>query len=731
MQITETLKNILNEIILEAKRRKHEYITIDHAFYVLLKNKNVRSILEDVGVDIDYIRRGLDYYLDRYIEKVSSATTPTETLAFHKATDRMFRHIEGIRKPYADEIDFFIALLEDETSYASQLLREFGIEKVEIVEYVTEIQDIEDEIKKLNNEKKEKSVLNEYTTELTSIAHEFDDVIGREEEIDRVMQVLARRKKNNPVLVGEPGVGKTAVVEGLAKKIALGEVPDVLKNKKIYSLDMGSLIAGTKYRGEFEKRMKAILNELKKENEPILFIDEIHMIVGAGAAGDSKMDVANLLKPALARGEIRCIGATTYEEYKNHFEKDKALNRRFQKIDIKEPSIDDTVKILEGLKDKYEEFHGVRYSKEAIKAAAILAKKYLREKFLPDSAIDLIDEAGAKYKLRGKKLITKTDIEAIVAKIANIPKESASQNEVEKIRHLEENLKSKVFGQDEAIKELVKVIKRKKAGLTRDNKPIGSFLFVGPTGVGKTEIAKQLANILGINFLRFDMSEYQEKHSVAKLIGSPPGYVGYEKGGLLTEAIRKQPHTVLLLDEIEKAHPDIVQILLQIMDNATLTDNEGRIADFRNVVLIMTSNLGVGEGNKPGFMQEFSEFKEEAIHRFFAPEFINRLDAIVKFKPLSKESILLIVDKFIDELQEKLNNKKVKLTLTKRAKEALAKKGYSPSLGARPLARVIEENIVEPLSDYILFGDLKGGGEVKVDYVKEKFTLKRKDDKSK
>ncbi len=727
MQITETLRQILNEIIYEAKRRKNEYITLDHAFYVLLKNKNIRNLLEDVGVDVDYVRRGLDYYLDTYLEKVSTSVTPTETLAFHRATERMFKHISGINKKFADEIDFFIALLEDESSYTNQLLREFGIEKVEIVEYITDMKDLEE----LNNNfsEKKKSVLEEFAVELTKIAKNFDDVIGREKEINRVMQILSRRKKNNPVLVGEAGVGKTAIVEGLAKKIALNEVPDALKGKKIYSLDIGSLVAGTKYRGEFEKRMKAILDELKKEDEPILFIDEIHMIVGAGAAGDSKMDVANLLKPALARGEIRCIGATTYEEYKNYFEKDKALNRRFQKIDVKEPSIEDTIKILEGLKPKYEEFHKVRYSKEAIKAAAILAKKYLREKFLPDSAIDLIDEAGAKYKLKGKKLITKSDIESIVANIANIPKESASQNEIDKLKHLEENLKAKVFGQDEAIKELVKVIKRKKAGLTREDKPIGSFLFVGPTGVGKTEIAKQLAKLLGVNFLRFDMSEYQEKHSVAKLIGSPPGYVGYEKGGLLTEAIRKNPHTVLLLDEIEKAHPDIVQILLQVMDNATLRDNDGRVADFRNVVLIMTSNLGVGEGNTPGFMQEFSEFKEEAINRFFAPEFLNRLDAIVRFKPLSKDNVLMVVDKFIGELQDKLASKKIRLTLTKRAKEALAKKGYSPKLGARPLARVIEENIVEPLSDEILFNDLKG--DVKVDFVKDKFVLKKKNDKSK
>ncbi len=728
MNITENLRKILADIINETKFRKNEYITIDHAFYILLKNKDIREILEDVGVDVDYLRRGLDYYLDRYIEKVPVEVNPSETMSFHRATERMINHLEGIKKPVADEIDFFISLLEDETSYTSQLLKEFGIEKIEIVEYVTEIKDIEKEIEGL---KDKESTLEEFTTELTKEALSFDDVIGREKEIDRVIQILARRKKNNPVLIGEAGVGKTAIVEGLAKKIATKKVPQILKDKKIYSLDMGSLIAGTKYRGEFEKRIKNVLKELKKENEPILFIDEIHMIVGAGAAGDSKMDVANILKPALAKGEIRCIGATTYEEYKNHFEKDRALNRRFQKIDIKEPGIEDTIKILKGLKPKYEEFHKVRYSEEAIKNAVILAKKYLREKFLPDSAIDLIDEAGAKYKIRGKKLITKSDIEGIVAHIANIPKENATGNEIEKLRNLEENLNKKVFGQEKAIKELVKVIKRKKAGLTREDKPIGSFLFVGPTGVGKTEIAKQLASIFGINFLRFDMSEYQEKHSVAKLIGSPPGYVGYEKGGILTEAIRKQPHTVLLLDEIEKAHPDIVQVLLQVMDNATLTDNDGRKADFRNVVLIMTSNLGVGEGNTPGFMQEMSEFKEEAIHRFFAPEFLNRLDAVVRFKPLSKESVLMVVDKFIDELQERLNNKKVKISLTKRAKEALAKKGYSPSFGARPLARIIEENIVEPLSDEILFGELKNGGDVKIDYVKGEFNLKKKNDKSK
>jgi len=707
MQVNQTLKNILSNIYKEAKRRNNRYITIDHAFYVLLKNKNIRALLEEVGVDVDYIIRGLDYYLDRYVEKTTFIKEPLKTNSLQAATDRMFEHTKRLNKPYADEIDFFIALLEDEKSYTSQLLREFGIQRVEIVEYVADT--------------KQNSILPEFTTELVSISDKFDDVIGREREIERLIQILARRKKNNPVLVGEAGVGKSAIVEGLAKKIAKGDVPKFLKNKKIYSLDISSLVAGTKYRGEFEKRLKNILEELKKEKEPILFIDEIHMIVGAGAAGDSKMDVANILKPALASGEIRCIGATTYEEYKNYFEKDKALNRRFQKIDIKEPSVDDTIKILNGLKSRYEEFHNIKYSKEAIKSAAILAKKYLKDKFLPDSAIDLIDEAGAKYKLKGKKLITKSDIESVVASMANIPKESASVNEIEKLKTLKDKLKSKIYGQDKAIEELVRVIKRKKAGLSREDKPIGNFLFVGPTGVGKTELAKMLAKYLGINFIKFDMSEYQEKHSVSKLIGSPPGYVGYEKGGLLTETIRKNPHSVLLLDEIEKAHPDIVQVLLQVMDSAVLTDNDGRKADFRNVIIIMTSNLGIGEGNTPGFMQEFSEFKEEAIERFFAPEFLNRLDAIVKFKPLSKEQVLLVVDKFIDELKDKLAKKKVKLTITKRAKEALAKRGYTPKLGARPLARVIDEEIVEKLSDELLFGKLKDGGDVKIDYVKSDF----------
>ena len=724
MQITKNLKQILINTNQEATKRRNEYITVDHAFYSLLQNNTIQTILEDLGIDINFAEKALDYYLNYYIEKTEiKGYTPYESISLKSAFNRMLHHLQGIKKEVADEIDFFVALLEEEKSQMRRVLEEFGVAKVDILEYISEIKRNNPEQNNNETNTQDKTVLSKYTVELTSIADKFDNVIGRNKEIERVIQILARRKKNNPSLVGEPGVGKTAIVEGLAKKIAENEVPAVLKNKKIYSLDVGSLVAGTKYRGDFEKRMKIILEELKKEDEPILFIDEIHMIVGAGAAGTGNIDVANLLKPELARGKIRCIGASTYEEYKNYFEKDKALNRRFQKIDIKEPIIEDTVKILEGLKNKYEEYHNIKYSKEAIKTAAILAKKYLTEKHLPDSAIDLIDEAGAKFKLKGKKIINKNDIEEIVASIANIPKETASNNEIEKLKNLENNLKSNVFGQDEAIKQLVKVIKRKKAGLTRDNKPIGSFLFVGPTGVGKTEIAKQLADKLGIKFIRFDMSEYQEKHSVAKLIGTPPGYVGYEKGGLLTESIRKNPYSVLLLDEIEKAHPDIVQILLQVMDNATLTDNDGRKADFRNVILIMTSNLGVGESNKLGFNQEQTEFKEEAIERFFAPEFLNRLDAIVRFKPLNENSVLMVVDKFISELQEKLNKNNIKLSLTDKAKKELARKGYTPKFGARPLARIIEEKIVEPLSDEILFGNLKNGGKVSIDFEDNKFKL--------
>ena len=721
MNISNRLNRILQYAYADIKKRKNRFLTLEHIFYGMLKNNTMITHFRAMGADTDYLIMMMKKYLDRYQESHENLPKdfqPLETDAFQRTTNRMFEHIQGIRKDVADELDFLVAMSEEKQSFVMQLLHKFNIEKYDIVEYVANLKREQEQHKKTKNE------IEKYATEIVSEAINYDNVIGRETEIERVMEILARRKKNNPILVGEAGVGKSAIVEGFAKKIAMNEVPNSLKNREIFSLDVGSLIAGTKYRGEFEKRLKIILNELKKYKEPILFIDEIHMIVGAGASGQGSMDVANLLKPALARGEIRCIGATTYEEFKQTFEKDKSLHRRFQKIDINEPTIEDSIKILKGLKSKYEEFHNVKYSNESLITAVELSKKYLRDKFLPDSAIDIIDEVGAKFKLKNRIRISKTDIEDTISKIANIPKESAKTDEIEKIRVLEENLKQKVFAQDEAIKNIVKVIKRKKAGLSREDKPIGSFLFVGPTGVGKTEIAKQLSNIMGIHFERFDMSEYQEAHSVAKLIGSPPGYVGYEKGGLLTETIRKHPYSVLLLDEIEKAHPDIVQILLQVMDNATLTDNDGRKADFRNVILIMTSNLGIGDGSNIGFNQEKSDFKEEAINRFFAPEFINRLDSVIRFKPLNKDSLFKVVDKFLEEIIEKLKNKGVELTLSQKTKEELIKKGYNPKMGARPMARIIENEIIEPLSDELLFGKLKNGGKVEVDFVRGKFKFK-------
>ena len=718
MNISNRLNKILQYAFSDVKKRKNEFITLEHIFYAMLRNSTMATLFRNVGADVEYMTIMTNKYLNQYLEKIDNLPEnfqPIETDAFQRTTNRMFEHLQGIRKNTADEYDFLVAMMDETENFFYKLLQRFSVSKLDIIEYISELKRDNEDVKTKENE------IDKYTIEMVNEALNYDNVIGREDEIQRVMQILSRRKKNNPILVGEAGVGKTAIVEGLAKKIATNDVPKNLQNKKIFSLDIGSLIAGTKYRGEFEKRLKAVLKELKKYDEPILFIDEIHMIIGAGASGNGTMDVANLLKPALARGEIRCIGATTYEEFKQTIQKDKALDRRFQKIDINEPNINDAIKILKGLKKRYEEFHNVKYSNEALQIAVELSKKYLREKYLPDSAIDVIDEIGAKFKLKNKTRITKTDIEDVVAQMANIPKENTRVDEIEKLRTLEYNLKKKVFNQDEAIKELVKVIKRKKAGLTREDKPIGSFLFVGPTGVGKTEIAKQLSSIMGIHFERFDMSEYQESHSIAKLIGSPPGYVGYEKGGLLTETIRKHPYSVLLLDEIEKAHPDIVQILLQVMDNATLTDNDGRKADFRNIILIMTSNLGVGDGSNIGFNKEKDDFKEEAIKRFFAPEFINRLDSIVKFKPLNKESLLNVVDKFLEEIIQKLNKKNIKLTLSKKAKEELIKRGYNPKMGARPMARIIETKIIEPLSDEILFGNLNKGGEIKVDFIKNEF----------
>ena len=719
MKFSETLNEILTEMFADIERRKHEYITIEHLLLAMIKS-DMMPILIESGIDTYEVETRLDEYLEKYIEKVELPEDfqPIETLAFQRVTRNMFHHIAGIGKDEADEIDMFVSMFDEKESYAVKLLNCY-VDKLSILEIISESgrSDMgEDEIF-LRGESTENESLSEFAFDMVENSHKYDDLIGRDNELQRMIEILARRKKNNPILVGEAGVGKSAIVEGLAKAIESGNVPDILRDKKVFSLDLGALISGTKYRGEFEKRVKLVLKEIKNYSEPILFIDEIHMIVGAGASGNGSMDVANLLKPALARGDVRCVGATTYEEYKNVFEKDKALTRRFQKIDIKEPSIEDTIKILKGLKGKYEEFHQVKYLNEALVESVILSKKYLHEKFLPDSAIDLIDEVGAKFKLKQKKEIRKSDIEEVISQIANVPREVTTTDDIEKLRNLELQLKKEIYGQDDAIKEIVKVIKRKKAGLTRDNKPIGSFLFVGSTGVGKTELSIKLAEILGINFEKFDMSEYQEAHSVAKLIGSPPGYVGHEKGGLLTEKIRKNPYSVLLLDEIEKSHPDIVQILLQAMDSAKITDSDGRSADFRNVILIMTSNLGVGEGSNIGFGNDKDDFKERAIERFFAPEFINRLDAIIRFKALNEKSIMLVVDKFLRDVINKLKSKNIELEVTQEAKKELAKRGINPKFGARPLVRVIENEIVEPLSDEILFGKLRNGGKLKIDFI--------------
>jgi ATP-dependent Clp protease ATP-binding subunit ClpA len=623
----------------------------------------------------------------------------------------------------------FVAILKDEKSYASYLLKKLGIQRVDILEEIAHKEP--DEENSENENDVDNKVLDKNSTELVAVAKkgEIDPVIGRDNEISRVIEILSRRKKNNPILVGEPGVGKTAIAEGLALEIANERVPEFLLKAKVFSLDMGSLIAGTKYRGDFEKKLKSLLKEVVKIPNAILFIDEIHTIVGAGSVGGSAMDASNILKPMLANGKLRCIGATTFSEFRNDFSKDKALSRRFAKVDVNEPSIEDSITILEGLKSKYEEYHGVKYSKSAITSAVELSKKYITDRFLPDCAIDVIDEVGASKKIllaselktKSEKNITIThkDVETTIAKMAHIPAKSATKSDLTLLKSLEKNMQKRVFGQDKAISLIVQSIKRNKAGLGLDKKPIGSFLFTGPTGVGKTEVAKELSAQLGIHFERFDMSEYMEAHTISRLIGAPAGYVGFEQGGLLTEAIRKHPHTVLLLDEIEKAHPDLMSILLQVMDNAELTDNSGNKADFQNVVLIMTSNLGATEANVMGFAKNEKLNENKAINKFFAPEFRNRLDSVVTFDSLSIDIVAKVAGKFIEDLEKQLIDKKIKIEVSAKAKKELATLGYDKAMGARPLNRVISDKIKNPLTDEILFGKLKKGGFVKIDFEKE------------
>ncbi len=743
--LSRDIETSIQRIIKRAKQKGHEYVTVEHLLYAILEDEWGREILYNCGADLEFLRQSLEEYFENYIptKRLKPNEQPQPTIAFQRVISRAIDHVKAAERQEADAGDLLAYIFYEEDSYAVDLLESEGITRLDILDFIShgvskreDEQDYEFEGPSQKSDsrgrgKQKTDPLELYTTELVEKARkgELDPIVGRQEELNRTIQILARRRKNNVVFVGEPGVGKTALVEGLAIKIASGDVPDILKDAKIYAIDLGGMIAGTKYRGEFEARLKATIKRLEEIEGAIMFIDEIHTVVGAGATSGGSLDASNILKPFLVSGKLRCIGASTFEEYKKYFEKDRALSRRFQKVELQEPSVEETIKILRGLRSYYESFHDVRYTNGALRAAAELSAKHINDKYLPDKAIDVLDEAGAEIKLKGqKKVVGVRDIENVVAKIARIPARSISTSETQRLQRLYDDLKSVVFGQDEAIHKLVSSIKRARAGLGHPEKPIGSFLFTGPTGVGKTEVARQLANTLGVQFIRFDMSEYMEKHSVARLIGAPPGYVGFDQGGLLTDAIRRNPYAVLLLDEIEKAHPDVFNILLQVMDYASLTDNNGKKADFRNVILIMTSNAGarqmqqnpIGFGNRD---EDILSKSKEEINRLFTPEFRNRLDAIITFKPLSHEIMLSVVDKFIKELQSQLNQKKVVIKLTDSARGYLARKGYNPKLGARPLARVIQEEIKDKLSDEILFGKLKKGGIVNIDYSDKKGLL--------
>ena len=713
--ISSALNDIFQKSILFAKQLRHEYLTIEHVFYLLLNSPDGSRIILSCGGDIEKMKNQLAAYIKTNIDSLPEniQQDPFESVALSRLIDSMVRHIQSAGQASADVGDLLAAIYEEENTFTYMLLNEYNISRLDILEIISH-----NETEHTHSETD--SYLDKYSINLLKKAKEgkIDPVIGRNSEIKRVTQILCRRKKNNPILVGEPGVGKTAIAEGLALNIAAGDVPEILQSSQLYALDMSSLIAGTKYRGDFEKRLKGVMDELKLQPNAILFIDEIHTLIGAGATSGT-MDAANQLKPALASGELKCMGATTFSEYRNGFEKDKALSRRFSKVDINEPSSKTSYLILKGLKEKYEKHHNVIYTNKALLTAVELSKRYLTDRFLPDKAIDLIDETAASFHLKTKKRtkVTASDIEKTISSIIGISNSKINEDETTALANLDETLKQKVIGQDKAIENVCKAIKISKAGLTPANKPIASFLFSGPTGVGKTELAIALSQTLGINFERFDMSEYMEKHALSRLVGAPPGYVGYEQGGLLTEAIKKHPYTVLLLDEIEKAHPELVNILLQIMDNAVLTDNNGFKANFQNVILIMTSNIGANARNVMGFNKDTSISKNEELKSFFTPEFRNRLDAIVEFTQLTHDNIKGIVQKFIDELNRDLLKKKIVVILSQKAIDYIAMEAYSFEMGARPIKRYIQDNITNKLSDEILFGKLKNGGNVDVDYT--------------
>ena len=715
--ISTNLNDIFQKSILYAKELRHEYLTIEHVFYLLLNSKNGEDIIKTCGGDVEKMKESLNDYILKNIDTLPEniKQDPYESVALSRLIDNMIKHIQSAQQSSADVGDLLAALYDEENSFSYLLLNEYQISRLDILELISHHD------KESASEEKE-SFLDKYTINLLDKAKDgkIDPVIGRESEIRRVVQILCRRKKNNPILVGEAGVGKTAIAEGLALNISSGNVPDIIKEAELFALDLSSLLAGTKYRGDFEKRLKGLMDELKLHPNAILFIDEIHTLIGAGATIGT-MDAANQLKPALASGELKCMGATTFAEYRNGFEKDKALSRRFSKVDIGEPSVKTSYQILKGLKSRYEKHHNVKYTNEALKSAVELSKRYITDRFLPDKAIDLIDETAASFHLKKskKRKVTAYDIEKTISGIIGISGSKVTKDETSSLMNLESDLKQKVIGQDAAVLEVTKAIKISKAGLTPQNKPIASFLFSGPTGVGKTELAISLSKILGVNFERFDMSEYMEKHALSRLVGAPPGYVGFEQGGLLTEAIKKHPYTVLLLDEIEKAHPDLVNILLQIMDSATLTDNNGFKANFQNVILIMTSNIGSSARNVMGFNKDDSISQNEELKSFFTPEFRNRLDAIVDFRQLSLETVKDIVLKFINELNLELKKKKITVTISQKAKDFIAESGYSKEMGARPLKRYIQDNITNKLSEEILFGKLKNGGKVEVGFNKK------------
>ncbi|MCD9186474.1 MAG: ATP-dependent Clp protease ATP-binding subunit ClpA [Pyrinomonadaceae bacterium] len=739
--LTRELEETLSYAVDEAVKYRHEFVTLEHLLFALLEDNSARDILFNCGAKIEEIAKSLEEYFSDVMEKVpeGSQMMPELTSTFQSTIQYAILQAEGSGQKTVDGGNILAALYQAEQSYAVYLLFQQGITRLDILNYIAHgiskvdnsinfetISDGDeaDEFADERTQQKKKKPLEAFTEELVKRAQDggIDPIIGRNEEIERTIQVLCRRKKNNPLYVGEPGVGKTALAEGLALKIADGNVPEVLKDAKVFALDMGAVLAGTRYRGDFEQRFKAIINDLKKQENSILFIDEIHTIVGAGAVSGGAMDASNILKPALANGELRCIGSTTYTEYKAAFERDRALARRFQKIDIGEPTVEETYEILQGLKKFYEKHHGVKYSDEALRTAADLSGKYINDRHLPDKAIDVIDEVGAAMKLLAEedrpKFISVQMVENTVARMAKIPPKSVVADEKEQLKTLKEDLKGVIFGQDEAVDRVVDAIQISRAGLGHETKPVGSFLFSGPTGVGKTELSKQLAQQLGIEFLRYDMSEYAEPHTVSRLIGAPPGYVGFDQGGLLTEAIMRTPHAVLVLDEIEKAHPNLFNLLLQVMDSATLTDNNGKKADFRNVILIMTTNAGARELSSGGlgFRNDASTkgSAKGAIERLFTPEFLNRLDARVAFKALDIEVIKNIVDKFVKELNGQLAEKRVLVKLDEAAREWMAKNGFDARYGARPMARLIHEKLKQPLAHEILFGKLVEGGSVLV-----------------